>query len=493
MRLRRVLAAPALALLSLTIAAGPAVAGKPGTWTKLDSGARTDVAAEPTLARSSNGTLHVAFPQHGSTSYSTVHVPVSTAGAKGTASTVVSGWSSMTFDPVLELDRTRGYDLYLPALAGTSGPLANGNLVDAYSQNATSWAIMGGATTPLYYSAQGASLDEGLDVATLSSGETVSAYTTGSNTIHVLVDHSTDYAVADTLTITRSPASVQVLDPALVTSGSTVRLVWFQWGSGTDGVYTAQVYPVPSSVTVTKAPGSSTKYDGKQQAVSPDTPGRTPLVAPAGGGVYTAYCVGYPSCAHIALWRVGATKAVTVPGSKNAMHVALSPGPGGRLWLSWYDYSSGGHIKAVRTNAAATRFGPVRTIALPKGNSPYALQVDGSRTVVAAPADIVVNTGASTSAPGSKGVFHTQVLAGLTLKAAPTSWRHTTAKRVVFTVADAGAAVKGAVVKAAGRKCTTSTHGTCALTFPKTRAKGTFKATVTKSGYAGASLTLKRT
>ncbi len=52
------------------------------------------------------------------------------------------------------------------------------------------------------------------------------------------------------------------------------------------------------------SPESATP-DGK--AVTPSQ--RTPIVERAGGGVYVAYCSGYPTCSSVLLWKVGSSEA----------------------------------------------------------------------------------------------------------------------------------------------------------------------------------------
>jgi hypothetical protein len=92
------------------------------------------------------------------------------------------------------------------------------------------------------------------------------------------------------------------------------------------------------------------------------------LVAHPGGGNYLAYCVPtkVAGCGHIALWRVGAAKTLTVPGSSSGTDtfVSLAVGHGGHLWVSWFNTVTS-KISIVRTNTAVTQFGLVRTISAP--------------------------------------------------------------------------------------------------------------------------------
>jgi len=88
-------------------------------------------------------------------------------------------------------------------------------------------------------------------------------------------------------------------------------------------------------------------------------------------------------------------------------------------------------------------------------------------------------------------MWHTQVLAGLTVKASPASWRHHTRQKVTFTVSDAHDPVKGAKVAVGSSHCTTGNHGTCTITFAPSYSQGKHTARASKSGYAPATAGLK--
>jgi hypothetical protein len=203
------------------------------------------------------------------------------------------------------------------------------------------------------------------------------------------------------------------------------------------------------------------------------------LVARTGGGVYAAYCVGYPTCDHVGLWKVGTSKVTKVPSSKYAALIALSPGPSGRLWLSWSDNIP--QVKAVRTGRNGAGFTPVRKVDMPAGtDAVYDLSVEGST----GRGDIVIQVG--------NGFWHTQVVSGLTLKAKPGAWKHGKKKqKVTFTVLDAGDRVAGAKVKVGARKCTTKASGKCTIAFPKSTKAGRLTAKASRSGYGGAVLKLR--
>lgn len=251
---------------------------------------------------------------------------------------------------------------------------------------------------------------------------------------------------------------------AMVRSGSEVWVGWYANGSTEETIGTFVRRIAPTLGPILKAPGSSVDTS----AVPTE---RVALAARVGGGVYAAYCSGYPTCANIRLWKVGASRAMAVPGSRYAARIALAAAPSGRLWLSWGNNIP--TVKALRTNRAATRLGATRDVGVPRGhNAIYALAMEGST----GRGDVVINVG--------DGFWHTQVLAGLSLKAAPTSWRHGTRKRVTFTVTDAGEKVRGALVRVGSRRCTTTARGTCQITFPTSVRAGRPVARATKAGYA---------
>ena len=79
----------------------------------------------------------------------------------------------------------------------------------------------------------------------------------------------------------------------------------------------------------------------------------------------------------------------------------------------------------------------------PNDIGPRFIQVDAQ----ADRADLVLTTAGN--------VYHSQFLPGLTLKATPSRWRADRRQRVTFKVTDAGEAVAGATVRAAGERCRT--------------------------------------
>ena len=115
-----------------------------------------------------------------------------------------------------------------------------------------------------------------------------------------------------------------------------------------------------------------------------------------GGGVYIAFCKGYPTCDNVVLWKYGTTKLLKIPGSQGASHVAISPAPSGRLWIAFEDEDD--NLHAVRTNTTAKKIGAVRTIKRTKSAGPvYKIAIEGTR----ARADLLFNDGDEDLAPAA--------------------------------------------------------------------------------------------
>src|SRR3970282_2445514 len=79
--------------------AGPAAARPPGSWTRLPGTVINF--AEPGLARTADGVLHVVYVRKNGTKSDLVHVAVSPAGEVGAGSVALGGWSAMAHPDLL--------------------------------------------------------------------------------------------------------------------------------------------------------------------------------------------------------------------------------------------------------------------------------------------------------------------------------------------------------------------------------------------------------
>ena len=348
----------------LTCSAGSAVAGQAAApasvakWTKISTGTGLGLASAG-LYRTADGRLHVAWARKDGTTYS-MHYSTIGSGAKLlNTGTIVSKWAGVSFYPRLIAAAKGGMRLVFSGGNGKNGsPYDLGAMYSATSGSAgMTWTLAPGALSHsgLVSLTDDAAVAEpdGTPVASWAAGDLLDYHIGISPTVP---DPNPDHSVS-------VGAGSVVIGPTLARAkDGSIAVAWFtSSGQANQGYWVDQI--LPTSKGKVKAPGSGGKNLGNNQPLE-----AVAFTARVGGGEYLAYCV--PTkillCGHIALWRVGAAKAVTVPGSATgqASHVAIAASPGGYLWIGWFD-SGMGKIRLVRTSAAATKFGAVRTIAAP--------------------------------------------------------------------------------------------------------------------------------
>ena len=103
---------------------------------------------------------------------------------------------------------------------------------------------------------------------------------------------------------------------------------------------------------------------------------------------------------------------------------------------------------------------------------------DGAR----GPLDLLANVtvGASTFA------YHNRIKPLLALAPSPSRVRNNRARRVTFTVTDAGDRMAGARVVFRGRRVTTNSRGQASFTVPAGTSARTYSASATMKGYVSA-------
>jgi hypothetical protein len=454
---RRLAAVAALVLVIGT--ASSASAGTPGAWERAESDAGSNLWI-PTLLRTGDGLLHVVWGKEVTGGEQYRHLTISSNGAMGSVTNVLPG----AHDALHHIPKlvANGDGLRL-----VSSGLPESTFVQSTSATGASWTALSAAST--------------WDQAYVSNG--IGAGTTAAGTPYVGGARGDEIHWHGGTTAGTGNESVTLVGRSLYAFNLGVDQATDQvWGAVSDldnpGIYAIQLEP--STGTATKAPHSSSGGN----ALTP-APGQVAIAAPPAGGVYAAYCVGYPTCQRAEVWELGTDRTVVIPGTKNMKELALGPGPGGRLWAVWYRQDTN-RVYAARSNAAVTKFGAVQSLGHPsKVDYIWTLAIEGS----VGRGDVVVN--ADTTA-GTQPIWHTQVLPGLSLMANDTSWNGDNAKTVTFTVKDAGQAVDAAKVKVGTRSCTTGGAGTCKISFPKLP-PGKLTAVATKSGYGKDTLTLKVT
>lgn len=470
----RLFATTALGALVLTLLSAPAPAsaredrgtayqrGAPGTWTRITTGEVTNI-AEPGLHRTADGVLHVLYHRRSGTSEDLAFTNISPTGKVVASGNAITGWASLPEDPKVVAAPGGGMRLVFGGLQDTdvANPYSSGQMFSALADaSGTTWALQPGALT--------------------QSGYAYGSYGTGATTLADGTTPVVSFPLNSEVTWNAGGADAVfgtgqccAYSSTLAREGSAVWAAYYS-NSGNDaeqGFFVRQL--LPTTGPAIKAPQSTTGGD----SLSPDQ--ATPFVARPGGGLYATYCIGYPTCSRLGLWRVGSAKPITVPGSAGAQRYAMAVGPGGRIWVAWSEANT--HVlHTTHTGTAGLRFGAVTTIRPPKGATVYRLAVAGSD----GSADLVISDGSS--------MQHQQVLPGLSLKASPTTWKRSAKRKVVFRVTDAGVAVKGAKVTAGGKACATGGSGSCAITFTPSARKQRLWATARHAGYGAAKVRLRQ-
>jgi hypothetical protein len=453
--------------------------GGPGKWTKL-SGGSGGGQNEPGLLRTADGTLHIVWLQETAPANEALdYASISKTGVLLHKGSILSKWDALEYTPRLVPD---GKDIRLVFNGNrtTSGsdPYSRSARYTATSTNGTTWTLNSGSLS------SHTTFNMPLAATAEANGTPVSAEGLNDDYYyHVGIDSSVPAATPDQSV--SGPVGAALEYATLVRDGGSISIGWWQaFGSG-QGYYVDKL--LPTKGTAIKAPNSGDQNGGNNapnQSVA--------LASRVGGGTYLAYCVETKTvnCAHIALWKVGAKKALVVPGSTGgtASHVTLSTGTKGRLVVGWYNTAKN-LIEVVRTNTAASAFGAVRTVKPPSTTfDVIGLFTESSSGRI----DIVANVQQNGSG-NPIAFFHTQVLAGLKISASPTKFSHTAAHTVTFKVTDAGQGVAAATVTFLGKKEKTNSKGVATFKEAKGRAKGTHSAVASKTDYFSGDVSVKIT
>lgn len=453
-------------------------------WTKFSTNT-ADPAGSPGLFRTADGKLHVVWyvhnPNTGKNSYQ--YATFAAHGAllnKGNVAPV-TGWSALSKYPRLVAFPGVGIRLVFAGGTGTGGNYDQGTAYSAKASAAgTSWSLVPGS---LSHSKLVSLTDN--SAATKSDGTPVASWQQGNLLYHVGQDTSNTPATAPDGTVNVVTGGVATGTQLARAKDGSIWVAWFTANESDQGYWVDQIQP--TQVAKHKAPGSGALSLANNQPF-----GSVAFTARAGGGLYLAYCVATKAvpCDHVALWKVGATKAKTVPGSgtHNARYVAISSAPGGHLWISWFD-SGANKVRVVRTNAAVNAFSKVRSLGLPAKSALFdSLRTEGSRGRL----DLVA--GVQSSASGLPVfLWHNQQLPALKLTGSPATVSHTKATTVTFRVTDVGDPVAGATVKFLTKSAKTNGSGVAKITVPRGTSVGKHAATATKANFTVARFVVKVT
>jgi hypothetical protein len=234
-----------------------------------------------------------------------------------------------------------------------------------------------------------------------------------------------------------------------------------------EGIQVGRIIPGPGAFS--QAPGSVTTNDYGTNSSDPDQ--QVAMAARAGGGVYVAYKMGYPSTKSIRILRVDTGATLDFPVSGNVRSVSMGADPAGRIWVVW---NQDNRMRAVHTNRAGSVLGSIGAWGAPRGtDTMWKTTTSGSE----GGADVVVTA----TTQSAINVWHTQIERTLTVSADPGSVRR--GGRVTFSVTDAGDPVAGATVRFGSRTGRTNASGKATIAAPG--ARGTARAKASKAGYNG--------
>jgi hypothetical protein len=448
---RRILVTAAVVAL---VVSATAVAGAPGSWTRLP-GTVVNF-AEPGLARTNDGTLHVVWTRKSGTKAELAHVAVKPNGAVGSAAVALGGWSGMSHPDLLRMpDGT--LRAFFGGIRTTAANEPNDSMNTATAPaSGTPWTLQTGnaaqSTSAYATNVAGAGLAK--------DGTPISTWST---TPGVGYHYGLDPADPDVL-IKADTCCLYDPDVGIDSSTGAAYVAFWSNQKNVPGVFAQSIGPTAVKGPRTLAPGSVTGRD------SLGADGRVPITGRIGGpGVFVVYGQGYPTFKTVAVWRVGSSKPQLVINADNAKHPNVAAAPEGRLWLVW---SEGTKIRAARTNRAVTRLGPPSALSSPSGRTVFRLNGEGS----AGPLDLIANVSA-----GGQSLWHQQLWPRLSLQAK--SFKRVSGRTVRFRVTDAGDAVAGAKVKVGGKTYATDAAGTVIVGFSST-AKAT--AVASKPGYVPA-------
>ncbi|MGA8246967.1 MAG: hypothetical protein WB797_08685 [Nocardioides sp.] len=461
---------PVLSTASATPHVAPRTTLKPGKWTPLGL---TTQAGTPAVWQSPSRTTYILWKRLLSGNDSTYEIAGVSAKGKVSAPADVfksAHWASLSGAPTLVAAGSHPLVVF-NGTKGTSGMYhagcVYGALDDASPWTPQPWVLSGDCANPV---GPGAEDKNGVLAAAWPGG-----WSTG---------HGVEYRIGTTSypagTDSRIgvPLGVGVGKVGIAADTAGNDHFWVGWTetdnakSSKNGYY---VKDVTAGSASRKMPGTGTL------SVSPHLGVFANLAMTnrgAHGGVYVAACTNTNTCT-LKLWRVGARKAVTVPHSKDAADVGISPGPGGRIWVSWYGFDN--KVRVTRSNAAVTHFGRVRTFRTPCfENGDLGLSGGSSPRLVVAMQCVNKKT--------KIAEYVTETTAALSLKASAKTVKK--GKKVTFTVSDAGDPVSGAKVTFEGHSGKTNSHGKVTL---KAVTTGKAKAKATDHGYAAATVTIKVT
>jgi hypothetical protein len=462
---------PKTALLIPILVASQAAleAGPPGEWTRITeiTGSNLDEAA---LARTPDGVLHVAWLRKNGPRVDYMHSAISENGnALGDATPIVTGWTTLV-NPTLLGSPAGDLHLFFSGIRSTDygDPYHRGSLYVATSDSTgANWSLRPGEAAQ-----SGQVYESSTAAAFMKDGQPLAAWALHSGLgVHFGIGRNApDRGI-------QLPCCTYLPGLAIDSATGEVVLGWYSNATKAHGLLTRAIAPKDEETQF--VPDSATP--DRNNSLSLDQ--RMPISGRAGApGVYVAYCSGYPTCTSVNLWRFRTPTSIVVAGAHNPRFVNIAQGPEGRLWVMWVE---GVTLNFMRSNRAATRFGPVLSLAPPKGTaSIFKLKGDG----LPGPLDVFAH--ASNDAAKELATWHTQVLPPLSLSARPTALDASQGGITTFQVTDVGDPVEGVSITVAGKTAITDAQGQASIELPNGTTPGTLTVTGSKAGHRSASTRL---
>jgi hypothetical protein len=451
--LRRLLLVTAAVVVLLGVAPAAATEPEPvdATWTQVtDSDGRN--IDEVGVARTEDGVLHVLWRKRTGPSQEEIrHTPISATGSVGASTPAAIGFASVE-NPAVVVMPDGSLRMFFGGLTVAAGGRDGVQSASAAPDAAASpWTLTGARV-----SSTRSAIPDGVGAAVKPDGTPAFTYA-----YSFVVGFHVGLNSAETdLDLIGSNACCGYNPQVAFDADGTGYVAWFSNVEGQVGTYVQEV--TPSLGDQVLAPESAT--GGKALATSQ----RTPLVARVGGGVYLAYCSGYPTCTRVLLWKVGATTPVEVATGTDVEAVTLAGAPDGRLWITWEDAATG-TLYSTRTDTDAKAVAsPVPFTPPPGTDTVWKLTTDATDSEVAVLAAATVRTGTTTGL----ATWYTTVEPGLTVGVKATK------KHTDYTVTDFGKPVAGVKIVAGSKTLTTDKKGTA------TGARAPATVEVSKSGYA---------
>jgi hypothetical protein len=464
---RRPLLSVLFALACLALAPSAALAGTTTRWQRLT--AQNDPNTfTPGFVRTSGGVLHVAFlRQEAGNTNSMHHVPISVRGKVGPSVDMLGNWNFLA-NPDLVPVPGGGLRVFFGGIHTTNPGEPNDEMNTATAgPSGDAWALQPGSISD---DEQGVS-----DAGATTAADGTPLVSWGAS-LGVFVHRGATPGPSSNLQTALGRCCGYSPDLARDRSGRVVA-AWFSNATGREGVF-AQDIDAASGAAVggpVRMPGSATPFGGAMKSIQMIS--RTPITSrPGHDGFYLAYPGGYPAQKRVLLWRVGAGSAKTIVRDSTVSHdqVGLAAAPDGRLWVFWSEKQGSRYrIVATRSDNEVKTFGERVVLKPPAGS------VDDFHLLGDAQQGRLDLLGGFGTVSGNS-TWHRQVLPGLTLKA-KTKRLRSGGLRVTATVRDAGRAVKGAVVRAGGKRAKTNRRGKAKLRLAS--ARGRLSLSATKRGF----------